>query len=79
MPVNTEQDNRLLQYTAATYEYRNADTGNGASAGRRTEAVLEKQLCAVPQHLNRTNQSGSNTVNQNSDSVKTFRDKKHRL
>ena len=40
-----EQDNRLLQYTAATYEYRNADTGNGASAGRRTEAVLEKQLC----------------------------------
>ena len=34
---------------------------------------------AVPQHLNRTNQSGSNTVNQNSDSVKTFRDKKHRL
>ena len=45
MPVNTEQDNRLLQHTAATYEYRDADTGNGASADRRTEAVLEKQLC----------------------------------
>ena len=29
--------------------------------------------------LNRTSQSSSNTVNQNSDSVKTFRDKKHRL
>ena len=29
--------------------------------------------------LNRTSQSSSDTVNQNSDSVKTFRDKKHRL
>ena len=39
--------NRIIDFynTAPTYEYRNADTGNGASADRRTEAVLEKQLC----------------------------------
>ena len=31
---------------------------------------------AVPQHLDKTNQSNYSTVNQNSGSVKTFRDKK---
>lgn len=34
---------------------------------------------AVPRHLDKTNRSDCSTVNQNSDSVKTFRDKKHRL
>ena len=34
------------------------------------------QDAAISQHLDKTNQSNCSTVNQNSDSVKTFRDKK---
>ena len=51
----------------------------GGAAEVSTDAGQPQVHEEDEEHLDKTNQSNCSTVNQNSDSVKTFRDKKHRL